>query len=66
VFSQRGGVETFIDGAQHPNAVLLLTAQCSNADGSKLSYQVIDKQVFPTVTFRCCGGAGDGGDICGD
>lgn len=53
-FNMNGWVETFIDGAQHPNAFLLLTGQCSNATGSKTTFQVVNQELFPKVSFLCC------------
>ncbi|MFL6200146.1 MAG: hypothetical protein ACJ76J_13285 [Thermoanaerobaculia bacterium] len=58
-FNANGWVETFIDGAQHPNAILLLTSQCSNAAGSQVTFQVVDKKIVPTISFLCCISGGD-------
>lgn len=49
-----GVAQTFINGAQHPNSVLLLTAQCTNTTGTKVSLQVSDKEFAPQISFLCC------------
>jgi len=48
---------TFLDGDAHKN-LLLLSAQCTTADATKVLSSVADKKLVPKLEFFCCTAAG--------
>ena len=54
LFNEHGWAETIIEGVEHQNSTVFLTAICSGANGQPITFQVLDKSIFPTIAFRCC------------